>query len=96
MNEAGGAYAPPQKQKRANKHMDALSTALREIAETKHLLESLISSSESFDYPKAKTALKELSSKIRELAKARAKLEALQRSTPGNIHVLDFTQGTIG
>ena len=36
---------------------DPLSTALAEIAETKHLLERLIISSESFDYLEAKSAL---------------------------------------
>ena len=74
--------------------MDALTTALKEIGETKDLLEALINSSESFDYPKAKAVLQELTCKVRQLAKARAKLEALHRSTPRNIHILDFNQGT--
>ena len=74
---------------------DPLSTALKEITETRILLESLIRSSESFDYPKAKAALKELNRKIRELAKVGARFEALQQSSPPNIHVLDFKATTV-
>ena len=64
--------------------------ALKEIIETKEILESLLTSSETFEYLKAKAALKELNRKIRELSKVRAKFEALQRSTAPNIYVLDF------
>jgi len=72
-------------------HNDPLSIALREIVDTKDLLESLIQSSESFDYPKAKTALKELNSKLRRLTKVGAKFQALQQARPANIHVLNFS-----
>jgi len=71
-------------------NIDPLSTALKEISETKDLLEGLITSSESFDYIKAKAALKELSRKVRDLARVQAKLEVAQRSAPPNIYVLDF------
>ena len=71
-------------------NMDLLSTALTEISETKDLVESLITSSESFDYLKAKAAIKELSRKVRELARLRAKFEALQKASQANIHVVDF------
>jgi len=70
--------------------MDPLSTALKEIIETKELLDSLITSSETFDYLKARAALKELNRKARDLVRLRAKFESLQRSSPPNIHVLDF------
>ena len=45
---------------------DPLSIALKEIVEAKEILESLITSSESFDYLKAKAAIGELNRKIRE------------------------------
>jgi len=69
---------------------DPLDTALREIAETKNLLECLITSSESFDYPKAKIALKQLNRKVQQLGKLRAQFEGLQKARHPNIHVLDF------
>ena len=71
-------------------NLDPLATALKEIGETKDLVQSLITSSESFDYVKAKAALRELNRKIRELSRVRAKLEAVQKSGPPNIYVLDF------
>ncbi len=71
-------------------NMDPLAIALKEIVETKELLESMLTASESFDYLKAKAALKELQHKTRELAKVRAKFEALQKSSPPNLYVVDF------
>ena len=71
-------------------NMDPLSTALKEIIETKDLVESLLISSENFDYLKAKDALKQLNHKVRDLAKARAAFESLQRSRLPNIYVVDF------
>lgn len=56
-------------------HTDPVDLALRHVSETKHLLETLITSSESFDYPAAKLALKALQRKSRELAKAQAELQ---------------------
>jgi hypothetical protein len=50
--------------------------ALQHVSETKHLLDSLITSSESFDYPKAKLALKALEKKSRDLGKLRAEMLA--------------------
>lgn len=64
---------------------DALDLALRHISETKQLLESLITSSESFDYPKAKLALKALERKTRELAKVRSALDQRQHPLPENV-----------
>ena len=60
--------------------------ALKHVSETKHLLEALITSSESFDYQKAKLALKALQQKSRELAKARAELLAhATAAMPANV-----------
>lgn len=66
-----------------------VDVALQHVSETKHLLDALITSSESFDYQKAKLALKALEKKSRELAKARAELLAQSAaSTPANIVAL--------
>jgi len=60
--------------------------ALKHVSEAKHLLDSLITSSESFDYEKAKLALKALQEKSRELAKVRAELLAQSTATlPTNV-----------
>lgn len=71
---------------------DPLAIALREITETRRLLETLITSSESFDYPKAKLVLAELNRKVRELAKLEAKLQTKAPAADPKIHVLDFAK----
>jgi hypothetical protein len=71
---------------------DPLSLALREITETRRLLEGLITSSESFDYPKAKVALRELNRKVRELTKLEGRLLADLKPSDPKIHVLDFSK----
>ena len=73
---------------------DPLSTALAEIAETKHLLERLIVSSESFDYVEAKSALTKLNRKLRDLGKLQNRYQRLLRSRNGNICVIDFKAST--
>ena len=71
---------------------DPLSVALREVTDCKRLLETLITSSETFDYPNAKVALKQINKKVRELAKLQTQWqEQLKRSRPA-IHVLDFSK----
>ena len=70
--------------------MDPLAIALREIAETKSLLQSLLKSSENFDYPKAKLALRELTKKVQALSKAKAKFETLLKQREPNIRLVDF------
>ena len=71
---------------------DPLSVALREVTDCKRLLETLITSSETFDYPKAKVALKQINRKVRELGKLQTQWqEQLKRSQPA-IHVLDFSK----
>jgi hypothetical protein len=71
---------------------DPLSLALREITETRRLLETLITSSETFDYPKAKVALRELDRKVRELANLEGRLVAELKPSDPKIHVLDFSK----
>ncbi len=63
--------------------------ALHHVSEAKHLLDSLITSSESFDYPKAKLALTALRKKARELERVRAQLLAEASPViPANVVVL--------
>jgi hypothetical protein len=71
---------------------DPLDVALRNVTETKQLLETLITSSESFDYLKAKLALTELRRKTRDLAKLQAELQAKRKEQP-NICVINFRDG---
>ena len=71
---------------------DPLSVALREVTDCKRLLETLITSSETFDYPKVKVALKQINRKVRELGKLQTQWqERLKQSRP-TIHVLDFSK----
>jgi hypothetical protein len=56
---------------------DALATvdrALREITESQHLLQALVTSSESFDYVRAKAALTQIERKVRTLAKLQSSI----------------------
>lgn len=60
--------------------------ALQHVSETKHLVDALITSSESFDYQKAKLTLQALQKKSRELAKVRAELLAQSLAAiPANV-----------
>jgi hypothetical protein len=66
-----------------------IDLALQHISETKHLLDGLLTSSEQFDYPKAKVALQALHRKARELSKVRAELESLSTvHAPANVVML--------
>lgn len=69
---------------------DPLTTALRSVAETKHLVEALIFSSESFDYPKAKKTLELLQRKVKELGRVQAEMESLAQMRQPNIQVVNF------
>jgi hypothetical protein len=75
-------------------NLDPLSIALQEITETRRLLETLITSSESFDYPKAKIALRQLNRKVRDLRKHEVVLQDQLQSLYPNVHILDFCNGT--
>ena len=70
-------------------NVDPVSLALHNITETKHLLQTLITSSESFDYFKAKATLDLLDKKIKHLSKVRAQLQAVQ-PVATNVRVVDF------
>jgi hypothetical protein len=72
--------------------LHSLDIALREICETKQLLESLLISSETFNYPKAKLALKALQKKSKELASIRASLEFEQRSAAVAPNVIQLSR----
>ena len=66
--------------------LDPLNIALKNISETRALLENLIRSSESFDYLQAKRALTALQNKTRELGKLQVELQTLHgRSTEPNV-----------
>ncbi len=66
-----------------------VDVALQHVSEAKHLLDGLITSSESFDYPKAKLALKALQKKTRDLEKLRAELMMQSAAyAPANIVAL--------
>ena len=67
---------------------DPLDLALQHVSETKHLLDTLLTSSEQFDYPKAKIALKQLRVKVRELHRLQAQMN--ERPTEPNICRVDF------
>ena len=67
---------------------DPLQLAAKEISDTQLLLEQLITSSESFDYPKAKAALKLLRLKKRQLERLRHEFSRLAPDT--NICRVDF------
>ena len=68
---------------------DPIDIALRNISETRQMLERLITSSESFDYVQAKAALQELQKKVKTLAHLQNELTARRNRTP-NIRVVDF------
>jgi hypothetical protein len=72
--------------------MDPLVIALQNIVQTRKLVEELVTSSESFDYRKAKAAIKSLQQMSRSLSKAQAALsnQTPTRQAPTNIQVVDF------
>jgi hypothetical protein len=71
-------------------NVDPVSLALQNITETKRLVQTLITSSESFDYLKAKATLDLLDRKIIHLAKIQAQLQAANTHTASNVCVVDF------
>jgi hypothetical protein len=76
---------------RSHMNSDPILIALQEITEARRLLETLITSSESFDYPKAKVALEQLTRKVRDLRKHEATLQA-QIPVDPKIRVVDFSK----
>jgi hypothetical protein len=88
--EAASICSPAQSSRNpstASMNRHPLQLSIREITETKRLLEKLLSSSESFDYIAAKAALVELRRKIRVLGKLQADLS--ERNVPDD-RVLRF------
>jgi len=71
-------------------NVNPISLALQNITETRRLLQSLITSSESFDYIKAKATLELLDKKVKHLAKVQAQLQTTARPSAPNIRVIDF------
>ncbi len=67
---------------------DPIDIALREVIETRRLVEGLITSSESFDYIRAKAVLQELRLKAKVLGRVQAELMA-QRA-PASDRVIPF------
>jgi len=66
----------------------ATSQALRRITEARQVLQEVVTSSEQFDYRKAKAGLKKLQEMIRELGREEARL--LADLPEGGAQVLPF------
>jgi hypothetical protein len=75
-------------------NVDPVSLALQNITETKHLLQTLITSSETFDYFKAKATLDLLDKKVKHLAKVQAQLQSVNAPTASNVRVVDFARNS--
>jgi transcription elongation GreA/GreB family factor len=69
---------------------DPLSAALKEISEARHLLESLLTASENFEYHRAKAVLKKLNRKVRDLARLQSEYQQVEKSRVPNLCVLNF------
>ncbi len=69
---------------------DPLTVALRSVAETKHLLEALLISSETFEYNKAKKTISLLHKKMKELGRLQAEMEAQVQVREPNVRVVNF------
>lgn len=70
-----------------------LAVALREIVETRKLVEGIVISSENFDYMKAKRAIATLERKIKRLGRLQAQLQEGHRlplAKAKNIIAVDF------
>ena len=69
---------------------DPLTTALRSVAETKHLLEALLHSSETFDHAQAKKTLALLKRKLKQLGRLQSEMEAFAHARQPNVQVVNF------
>jgi hypothetical protein len=72
---------------------DPIELALREIAETKDLLEALTTSSEFFNYAGAKAAIELLQNKVRRLGIVQTELSARRAAQARRI--LEFQPNTL-
>lgn len=68
---------------------DPTRQALSKITKARQILDEVVTSSESFDYPKAKKGLKELQKMIRELSREEARLCA-SFNAGSTAHVVPF------
>jgi hypothetical protein len=75
--------------------VEPVSLALKEVTETRRLLELLITSSESFDYATAKLALAQLQQKTRHLASLEGRLRQYLPLAP-NVQEVVFTGTAAG
>ncbi|MEO6033699.1 MAG: hypothetical protein ABIQ35_00430 [Verrucomicrobiota bacterium] len=69
---------------------DPLTTALRSVAETKHLVEALLFSSEKFDNLMARKTVARLHRKLKELGRLQAEMEAFVQARHPNIRMVNF------
>lgn len=69
---------------------DPTDLAIRVLTETRERLRLLITSSESFDYPAAKLALRELEESLRKLARTQFEIEQQARRPSALAAVIPF------
>ncbi len=74
---------------------ETIQMALRSISETRRILEEVVTSSESFDYIRARQGLKQLQKMIRQLGREETRLRtSVSHQTPGGCaEVLPFPGG---
>jgi hypothetical protein len=75
---------------------DPLAAAFQSVIETKNLLDLLVTSSESFNYPQAKIALKKLQRQQQELVKLMAHFEVLRKAREPDIRIVEFARASGG
>ncbi len=85
--------ADPESKSKLSSSAHALEVAIREIVETRRLLSTLITSSESFNYPLAKAALHELQLKIKVLARLESELTT-ERGCADSDRIVSFPAPT--
>ncbi len=73
---------------------EPLELAIREIGETRHLLEDVIVSSERFNYIRAKKALQELERKLRRLERIQSRFETKRLGFIPNLRIVDFSKSS--
>ena len=57
-------------------------TALAKLIQARNILQEVVTSSESFNYPKAKAGIAQLERMIRDLGREEARLRGVARSSP--------------
>ena len=69
---------------------DPIDTAVRHVAETREMLEKVVTSSESFNYIEAKKGLQKLQRKMKQLGQLQARLQKMKAQSNSKICVIDF------